>query len=80
MKREQFEHILRAAGAITGQNEWVIVGSQAILGAIAEPPAEITVSEELDLYAPSTTARPTWWPRWKPANGRPDRNTAVAGL
>lgn len=52
MNREQLEHILRAAGAITGRNEWVIVGSQAILGAVADAPAEITVSEELDLYAP----------------------------
>ena len=52
MKRDQVEHILRAAGAITGQKEWVIVGSQAILGAVPDAPAEITVSEELDLYAP----------------------------
>lgn len=52
MKREQLEHILRAAGAITGQTEWVLVGSQAIVGAIPDAPDEITVSEELDLYAP----------------------------
>ncbi len=52
MKREQVEHILRAAGAITGRKEWVIVGSQAILAAITDAPDEITVSEELDLYAP----------------------------
>ena len=30
----------------------MIVGSQAILGAVADAPEEITVSEELDLYAP----------------------------
>jgi hypothetical protein len=52
MNREQLEHILRAAGAITGRTEWVIIGSQAILGAIPDAPEEITVSEELDLYAP----------------------------
>lgn len=52
MNREQLEHILRAAGAITGRMEWVIVGSQAILGAVADAPGEITVSEELDLYSP----------------------------
>ena len=52
MNRDQLEHILRAAGAITGRTEWVIVGSQAILGAFADAPDEITVSEELDLYAP----------------------------
>lgn len=52
MTRDQLEHILRAAGAITGRTEWVIIGSQAILGAFADAPDEITVSEELDLYAP----------------------------
>ena len=52
MTRDQMEHILRAAGAITGHTEWVLVGSQAILGAIPDAPPEITVSEELDLYAP----------------------------
>ena len=52
MNRKQLEHILRAAGAITGLNEWVIIGSQAILGSVPDAPDEITVSEELDLYAP----------------------------
>lgn len=52
MNRRQVEHILRAAGAITGRQEWVIVGSQAILGAVPDAPSEITVSEELDLFAP----------------------------
>lgn len=50
MKRGQLEHILRAAGAITGHSEWIIVGSQAILGAVPDAPAEITSSEEVDLY------------------------------
>ncbi len=52
MNRQQLEHILRAAGAITGLNEWVIIGSQAILGSVPDAPDEITISEELDLYAP----------------------------
>jgi hypothetical protein len=52
MNRRQVEHILRAAGAITGHQEWVIVGSQAILGAVPDAPGEITVSEELDLFVP----------------------------
>jgi len=45
MKREQVEHILRAAGAITGPKEWVIVGSQANPGAVIDAPAETTLSE-----------------------------------
>ncbi len=52
MTREQMEHILRAAGAITGRVEWVVIGSQAVLGAVPNAPREITLSEELDLYAP----------------------------
>jgi hypothetical protein len=35
MKRGELEHILRAAGAIMGVTTWVIVGSQAIVGAAA---------------------------------------------
>jgi hypothetical protein len=52
MRRSDLEHVLRAAGAITGRQEWVVVGSQAILGAVPDAPAEITVSEEVDIYAP----------------------------
>lgn len=53
MTRDEVEHILRAAGAITGHAEWVIIGSQAILGAVPDAPREMTVSEELDIYAPA---------------------------
>jgi hypothetical protein len=52
MKRHELEHVLRAAGAITARDEWVVIGSQAILGAVPDAPDEITVSEEVDLYSP----------------------------
>lgn len=52
MKRSELEHVLRAAGAIAGVNEWVVIGSQAILGAHPDAPAEVVVSQEVDLYAP----------------------------
>lgn len=52
MKRSELEHVLRAAGAITGVTTWVIVGSQAILGAVPDAPEELLVSQEVDLYAP----------------------------
>ena len=52
MKRDELEHVLRAAGAITGVSTWVIVGSQAILGARPDAPPELLVSQEVDLYAP----------------------------
>lgn len=52
MTREQLEHILRAAGAITGADRFVVVGSQAILGQFPEPPAELAVSIEADVFSP----------------------------
>lgn len=52
MQRSELEHVLRAAGAITGVSTWVIVGSQAILGALPDAPRDLLVSQEVDLYAP----------------------------
>lgn len=54
MQRSDLEHVLRAAGAISAVREWVIVGSQAILGAVPNAPAELLVSDEVDLYAPQS--------------------------
>ncbi|MEO8459430.1 MAG: hypothetical protein ABI451_02775 [Dokdonella sp.] len=31
MKREQLEHLIRAAGAVTGSRRLIVIGSQAIL-------------------------------------------------
>jgi hypothetical protein len=50
MTRTNLEHIIRAAGAITGAREIVIVGSQAILGSHPDAPAELTISQEADTY------------------------------
>jgi hypothetical protein len=52
MTRAELEHILRAATAITGKREWVIVGSQAILGACPDAPAELLVSQKANIYSP----------------------------
>ena len=51
MTREQLEHILRASAAITGQDQFVIVGSQAILGQFPDAPAELRVSNEADVFS-----------------------------
>lgn len=56
MKRSELEHVLRAAGAITGVSTWVIVGSQAILGALPDAPEDLLVSQEVDVYAPDDEA------------------------
>lgn len=50
MRRSELEHVIRAAAEVTGEYEFVIVGSQSILGPIPQPPAELTMSMEADIY------------------------------
>lgn len=50
MQRHQLEHIIRAASTIADDDEIIIVGSQSILGAYAQAPDELLVSEEADVY------------------------------
>jgi hypothetical protein len=53
MKRQDLEHIIRAAGAIAGVTELIIVGSQSILGKFPRPGnAVLTASLEADIYPP----------------------------
>lgn len=49
MTREQLEHLLRAAGAVTNQDRLVVIGSQAILGQFPDAPPETLLSMEADL-------------------------------
>ena len=41
MKRHELEHLIRAAGAITGSDEIIVIGSQAILGARPDAPPSL---------------------------------------
>ena len=50
MKRTELEHVIRAAGAIAQSKEVVVIESQAILGMYPEPPADLVVSQEADIY------------------------------
>ncbi len=50
MRRRELEHVIRAAAAVTGDDELVIVGSQAILGQFPEAPESLLVSREADVY------------------------------
>lgn len=50
MTREELEHIIRASGDITNQYEFVIIGSQSILGSESNPEDVFTVSMEADIY------------------------------
>ena len=47
--RTELEHIIRASADVTDQYEFVIVGSQSILGPIPNPPAVFTMSAEADI-------------------------------
>ena len=50
MTREELEHIIRASATVTNQYEFVIVGSQSILGSVPHPEEVFTVSAEADIY------------------------------
>lgn len=50
MQRPQLEHIVRAASAITGATEIVIVGSQALLGQFPQAAPELLLSMEADVF------------------------------
>ena len=51
MRREQLEHVLRAAAEIAGTRDIIVLGSQAILASVADDqlPLEATRSIEVDL-------------------------------
>ena len=50
MRLEHFEHVIAAAAEVTGEDELVVIGSQAILGSIAQPPEALLRSLEADIY------------------------------
>ncbi|MBX3503611.1 MAG: hypothetical protein KF889_29570 [Alphaproteobacteria bacterium] len=55
MKKRQVDHVLRAAGRITGEKQFVIIGSQSLHGRHPDLADEIVRSPEVDLIA---TGRP----------------------
>ncbi len=50
MTRPQLEHIIRASAAIANERDIVVIGSQAILGAFPNAPAELLISREADVF------------------------------
>ena len=50
MTREELEHLIRASGEVTDQYEFVIIGSQSMLGPVPRPEPVFTVSMEADIY------------------------------
>ena len=50
MKHDELAHVLRASAAISNETSFVLVGSQAVLLLRDQPPANLLVSNEIDLY------------------------------
>ncbi len=51
MKKLELDHVLRAAGEITGEKQFIIIGSQSLHAKYPDLPDEIFASVEVDLIA-----------------------------
>lgn len=60
MKKQQVDHVLRAAGRITGEKQFIIVGSQALHGRHPDVADAIVRSAEVDLLASKSPDRTDW--------------------
>ncbi len=60
MKKRELDHVLRAAGRITGAKRFIIVGSQALHGAHPDLADDIIKSVEVDLWVASASERTEW--------------------
>ena len=60
MKKQQLDHVLRAAGRITGEKRFVIIGSQSLHGLHPDLADEIVRSAEVDLIAKGDAPRSEW--------------------
>jgi hypothetical protein len=60
MKKQQLDHVLRAAGRISGARQFVIIGSQSLHGTHPDLPDEIVSSAEADLIAAKMPDRTDW--------------------
>lgn len=58
MRRDELEHLLRAAGAVADEDTLIVVGSQSILGTYPHAPADALKSMEADLIP---TRHPERW-------------------
>ena len=50
MDRAALEHVLRAASAIANEREFIVIGSQSVLGQFPNAPESLLVSMEVDVY------------------------------
>jgi len=59
MKKRHVDHVLRAAGEVTGERQFIIVGSQALHGRFPDVSAVVR-SAEIDLVTKSSADRARW--------------------
>lgn len=57
MTRAELEHVIRAAADAVGEEEFVIVGSQAVLGQFPNAPGPLLRSMEVDIYPAADPAK-----------------------
>jgi uncharacterized nucleotidyltransferase DUF6036 len=50
VNRQQLEHVIAAAANIIDLDEFVVVGSQAVLGTVSVAPSSMLISMEADVY------------------------------
>jgi hypothetical protein len=60
MKKQQVDHVLRAAGRITGEKQFIIIGSQSLHGKYPDLADDIVLSVEVDLIAKRDASRTEW--------------------
>src|SRR5947207_1284801 len=51
MRRERIHHILRAAANVTGESQFVLIGSAAVILRMKHVPLDMTETYEADIYA-----------------------------
>ncbi len=57
MRRNEFEHVIAAAANAVGEDDIVVIGSQAILGPFPDAPSPLLRSMEADVYPRDDPAR-----------------------
>lgn len=60
MKKHQLDHVLRAAGRITGADQFIVIGSQSLHGKYPDLADELVQSAEADLIAKGKVERTEW--------------------
>jgi hypothetical protein len=60
MKKHQLDHVLRAAGSITGEKQFIVIGSQSLHGKFPDLADDIVASAEADLIAKGNADRTEW--------------------